>query len=103
MRHISAPWVGMLENDVWLRNARHANDMAQRLYQGLLKIPSVKVMHPPQANGVFAYLSAEAIKALHAQGWKFYEFIPGGGCRFMCAWDTTEASVDAFLADIAQT
>ncbi len=103
MRHISAPWVGLLENDVWLRNARHANAMAQRLYQGLLKIPSVKVMHPPQANGVFANLPAEAIKALHAKGWKFYEFIAGGGCRFMCAWDTTEASVDAFLADVAQT
>jgi threonine aldolase len=103
MRHISAPWVGMLENDTWLRNARHANAMAQRLYQGLLKIPNVKVMHPPQANGVFTHLSADAIKALHAQGWKFYEFIPGGGCRFMCAWDTTEASVDAFLADIEQT
>jgi threonine aldolase len=103
MRHISAPWVGLLENDVWLRNARHANAMAQRLYQGLLKIPSVKVMHPPQANGVFANLPAEAIKTLHAKGWKFYEFIAGGGCRFMCAWDTTEASVDAFLADITQT
>lgn len=103
MRHISAPWVGLLENDVWLRNARHANAMAQRLYQGLLKIPSVKVMHPPQANGVFANLPTPAIKALHDKGWKFYEFIAGGGCRFMCAWDTTEASVDAFLADIAQT
>ena len=103
MRHISAPWVGLLENGVWLRNARHANAMAQRLYQGLLKIPSVKVLHPPQANGVFANLPAEAIQALHAKGWKFYEFIAGGGCRFMCAWDTTEASVDAFLADIAQT
>jgi threonine aldolase len=103
MRHISAPWVGMLENDTWLRNARHANAMAQRLYQGLLKIPSVKVMHPPQANGVFANLPAPAIKALHDKGWKFYEFIAGGGCRFMCAWDTTEASVDAFLADVAQT
>ena len=103
MRHISAPWVGLLENDIWLRNARHANAMAQRLYQGLLNIPSVKVMHPPQANGVFANLPVEAIQALHAKGWKFYEFIAGGGCRFMCAWDTTEASVDAFLADIAQT
>lgn len=103
MRHISAPWVGLLENDTWLRNARHANAMAQRLYQGLLKIPSVNVMHPPQANGVFAHLPAPAIQALHAKGWKFYEFIAGGGCRFMCAWDTTEASVDAFLADIAQT
>jgi threonine aldolase len=39
---------------------------------------------------------------LSERGWKFYEFIAGGGCRFMCAWDTTEASVDALLADLRQ-
>lgn len=100
MRHISAPWVGLLENDVWLRNARHANAMAQRLYQGLLALPQIQVMHPPQANGVFVQLAAPVIQALHEKGWKFYEFIAGGGCRFMCAWDTTEASVDALLADM---
>lgn len=100
MRHISAPWVGLLENDVWLRNARHANAMAQRLYQGMKTIANLQVLHTPQANGVFAQLPATSIKALHDKGWKFYEFIAGGGCRFMCAWDTTEESVDALLADM---
>ena len=70
MRHISAPWVGLLENDVWLRNARHANAMAQRLYQGMLAIAGVQVLHAPQANGVFAQLPAPSIKALHDKGWK---------------------------------
>jgi threonine aldolase len=102
MRFISAPWVGLLENDVWLRNARHANAMAQRLYQGLLQLPAITPTHAPQANGVFAHLPEAAVQALHARGWKFYQFIAGGGCRFMCAWDTTEASVDAFLADVRQ-
>jgi threonine aldolase len=32
--------------------------------------------------------------------WRFYEFIAGGGCRFMCSWDTRPESVDAFAADI---
>lgn len=100
MRFISAPWVGLLENDVWLRNARHANAMAQRLYQGLLGQPQIQVLHAPEANGVFANLPEAAITALHAKGWKFYQFIAGGGCRFMCAWDTTEASVDALLHDL---
>jgi len=102
MRFISAPWVGLLENDVWLRNARHANAMAQRLYQGLLTQPQVNVLHAPQANGVFAHLPETAVHALHAKGWKFYQFIAGGGCRFMCAWDTTEASVDALLQDLRE-
>jgi threonine aldolase len=100
MRFISAPWVGLLENEVWLRNARHANAMAQRLYQGLRQMSGVSCIHPPEANGVFAQLPAKTVDAMHARGWKFYQFIAGGGCRFMCAWDTTEASVDAFLADL---
>jgi len=100
MRFISAPWVGLLENNVWLRNATHANAMAQRLYQGLQKLPGVRVAHTPEANGVFAHLPEAAVQALYAKGWKFYQFIAGGGCRFMCAWDTTEASVDALLADL---
>jgi threonine aldolase len=100
MRYISAPWVGLLDNDVWLRNARHANAMAQRLYQGMQAIAGVQVLHAPQANGVFAQLPAPSIKALRDKGWKFYEFIAGGGCRFMCAWDTTEESVDALLTDM---
>ena len=101
MRFISAPWVGMLENDNWLRNARHANAMAQRLYQAIQRVPGVHVLHPPQANAVFAQLPATAIARLHATGWKFYEFIAGGGCRLMCAWDTQPETVDAFAADLA--
>lgn len=100
MRFISAPWVGLLENDVWLRNAAHANAMAQRLYQGMCALPGVQPTHAPQANGVFAQLPPTAVQALHARGWKFYQFIAGGGCRFMCAWDTQPESVDALLADM---
>jgi threonine aldolase len=100
MRFISAPWVGLLEDDVWLKNAQHANAMAQRLYSGLQGIAGVQVLHAPQANGVFAQLPPAAVQALYAKGWKFYQFIAGGGCRFMCAWDTQPESVDALLADV---
>ncbi len=100
MRFISAPWVGLLENDVWLQHARHANAMAQRLYAGLQQLPRVQVLHAPQANGVFTQLPTTVVDALYAKGWKFYQFIAGGGCRFMCAWDTQPESVDALLADV---
>jgi len=101
MRFISAPWVGLLENDVWLHNARHANEMAQRLHEAIRGIPGVTVLRPPQVNSVFAQLPAPAIEAMYAKGWKFYQFIAGGGCRLMCAWDTTAEAVDAFAADLA--
>ncbi|MFO1401789.1 MAG: low specificity L-threonine aldolase [Steroidobacteraceae bacterium] len=96
MRFISAPWLGMLENDTWLRNAAHANAMAQRLQAALRDAPGVQLLQAVQANSVFARLPRAAIGRLQAAGWRFYEFIAGGGCRFMCSWDTTPASVDAF-------
>ena len=102
MRFISAPWLGMLESNLWLSNARHANAMAQRLREQLALIPGIQFLAPTQANAVFAQLPKSAIDRLQGDGWRFYEFIAGGGCRFMCAWDTTEASVDAFAAAVAQ-
>ena len=100
MRFISAPWLGMLENDTWLRNAQHANAMARRLAERLQGVPGVRLLQDVQANAVFAQLPRAAIGRLQATGWRFYEFIAGGGCRFMCSWDTTPASVDAFAAAV---
>ncbi len=100
MRFLSAPWLGMLEGDAWLRHARHANAMAQRLASGLATVPGVKLLFPTEANGVFAELPATAIEGLRARGWRFYTFIGAGGARFMCAWDTTPERVDALLADL---
>lgn len=101
MRFISAPWLGLLNDDVWLRNAHHANAMAQLLHQRLLEIPDVRVLFPPQANTVFAALPQHVVDALHARGWHFYEFIGDGGCRLMCAWDTRPETVESFAAEVA--
>lgn len=101
MRFIAAPWLGLLENDVWLHNARHANQMAQRLHQGLSRISQVRILYPCQANAVFITLPNHAIQYLHAAGWHFYQFIGAGGCRLMCAWDTEPEQVDLLIAAIA--
>jgi threonine aldolase len=107
MRFLAAPWVGMLELDAkgeapWLRHARHANAMATRLEAAARKLPGpARILVPRQANAVFLELPETAITRLREAGWRFYTFIGKGGCRFMCSWDTTEADVDEFAADIA--
>ena len=100
MRFISAPWIGMLKDGAWLRHATHANKMAEYLESKLRPLAQVKILFPRQANAVFAELPRPAIDGLHARGWKFYTFIGQGGCRLMCAWDTTESDVDQFVADL---
>jgi threonine aldolase len=100
MRFVSAPWLALLKDDVWLRNARHANAMAQRMATGLLAIDGVELMHPVEANGVFVHLPPPLQAGLRDEGWQFYTFVPPTGCRLMCAWDTTIETIDAFLSDV---
>ena len=100
MRFLSAPWVGMLEDGVWLRHAAHANEMAERLERGLRQLPEVKILFPRQANSVFVELPPPVIQKMYQRGWMFYNFIGKGGCRLMCAWDTVEGDVDEFVAEL---
>lgn len=100
MRFIAAPWLGLLETDAWLRNAQHANAMAHYLAEGLRKLPGAELMFPPQANSVFVQLPPTVLARLRERGWTFYTFIGAGGARFVCAWNTTSALLDALLADI---
>jgi threonine aldolase len=88
-RFLSAPWIGMLESNAWLRHAEHANAMARKLAD-LIPYP---VRHPVQANAVFVDMPDEAHQALLAKGWFVYRFTDGT-VRFMCSWATTEAAVE---------
>ncbi|WP_426151380.1 threonine aldolase family protein [Pseudomonas sp. DC3000-4b1] len=99
MRFLSAPWVGLLEGDAWLRHARHANECARLLARLIADVPQVSLMFPVEANGVFLNMAPAAISRLRERGWRFYTFI-GGGARFMCAWDTDQARVRELAADI---
>ena len=100
MRFMSASWIGMLQDGAWLRHARHANQMARRLAEGLRALPQIKIAFPCEANGVFAQMPAPVIQGMFDRGWKFYTHVSPGDCRLMCSWDTTEGDVDAFIADV---
>jgi len=58
------------------------------------------MLYPTEANAVLVNLPDAAVHAMHERGWTFYTFI-GGSARFMCSWATTEAAVDALVADLA--
>ncbi len=101
MRFLSAPWTGMLKDGAWLKHARHANAMAQRLNVGLQQFPEIRVAYAVDTNSVFAAIPEPLVQALHARGWMFYTNVGGWQeARLMCSWDTTPADVDHFLADL---
>ncbi|MEO7297408.1 MAG: low specificity L-threonine aldolase [Verrucomicrobiota bacterium] len=102
MRFLSAPWVGLLQDGAWLRHAAHANEMAAKLEAGLREIANVKIVFPRQTNSVFATIPENIIAGLREGGWQFYTHVSPGVCRLMCSWDTTDADVENFLADLGK-
>lgn len=100
MRFMAAPWVGMLQKDVWLKRARHANAMAELLHEQIKDLPEVKILFPRQANSVFVEMPEHVAGGLLKKGWIFYTFIGKGGSRLMCSWDTAESDVMALVKDM---
>ncbi len=100
-RFLAAQFVALLEGDLWLRSAEHANAMAARLARAVAELPGVRVTQATQANAVFAVLGPEVTAELQRQ-WPFYVWDEATGeVRWMCSWDTTPEEVDAFAAAVA--
>jgi threonine aldolase len=99
MRFHAAGWIAMLENGVWLKHARHANRCAALLAKRMTVEAGLLPAHPVEANAVFVTLPEGVARGLRARGWEIHEFV-GGVIRFMCSWETTEADIDAIVADM---
>jgi threonine aldolase len=100
MRFLAAPWLGLLRGEVWLRNARHANDMAGRLARQLRESAGIDAIFAVEANAVFVRFSPALVRELQIAGWHFYKFIEPDIYRLMCSWSTTAEKIDAFVADL---
>jgi threonine aldolase len=100
MRFLAAPWLGLLTGDAWLRNARHANQMAARLAERLRTEAGLNVVFPVEASGVFVQLNEQIVQGLHGRGWHFYKFVEPDVYRIMCSWSSADADIDAFVTDV---
>src|SRR5262249_7545755 len=101
MRFLAVQFSALLDDELWLRNARHANAMASRLAAGLAGMPGVDVVHPVESDAVFARLDPRPVAELQCE-WTFHVWDEGVSVvRWMTAFDAQESDVDAFLASIA--
>ncbi|HEX6468527.1 MAG TPA: low specificity L-threonine aldolase [Streptosporangiaceae bacterium] len=106
MRFVSAQLLALLDGDLWLRNARHANAMARRLAEAVHDVRCVDVVQPVQANAIFAAVP-RAVTARLRERYHFYTWDERPGepvevVRWMTAFDTTTADVDDFSAALAE-
>lgn len=96
MRYISAQFHAFFENNLWIKNADHANKMAQLLYNKVKDIPGVKITQKVEANGVFAIIPGEVIEKLQQEYFFYVWDEHTNEVRWMCSYDTTETDVEEF-------
>ncbi len=96
-RFMAAQILAMLEDDLWLDNARAANGAAAVLAEAA---GPERLVLPAQANEVFIRATPEEAAVLRGQGFDFYDWGPGEA-RLVTSWDSDPVHVAALAAAIA--
>lgn len=102
MRFASAQMVRLLEDDLWLRNASHANKMAKLLESHLKhSFPQLPILYPVEANAVFVqFPSLAALQKLQKKYffwiWDHEQIV----ARWMTSWDTEASFIEDFVREL---
>ncbi|HWN08863.1 MAG TPA: low specificity L-threonine aldolase [Pyrinomonadaceae bacterium] len=103
MRFISAQFEALLTDDLWRRNALHANRMAQLLADALGKIPQISITQKVEANGVFAVIPRRYIPLLQKKYFFYIWNQERSEVRLMTSFDTTEEDIADFVSLVKKT
>lgn len=95
-RYLAAQILAMLEDDLWLDNARAANAAAQ----ALANAAGQRLIHPVEANEIFIRVRADEADRLREQGFDFYDWAPGE-IRFVTSWAQRSEDVERLAAALA--
>lgn len=111
-RYLSAQMEAYLTDDLWLNMAKQSNAAAAKLSAGILELPGATLLHPTDANIVFAGWKRSGHRAVQDAGahyyfWPFDQTLNGPDdeiltARMVCNWATTDEDVDNFLRIIAE-
>lgn len=99
MRFVSAQFNRFFEDDLWLKNARHSNGMAQYLAQELQKNPALSVQKP-FVNAVFVCMDKDLIQKLSKEFYFYVTDTERNEVRFMCSFQTTKEEIDYLVQRI---
>ena len=98
MRFVSAQLDAYITNDVWLKNARRANDMGKRLSEGLNQHKNIELAYPTDANEIFVKMPKDIIDQLNSEGYTINDDEwDGNAVRLVTAWNTESSDIDTFL------
>ena len=99
-RFISAQFNALFNDNLWHRNASHANAMAKKLEQAIALIPQIKITQEVQSNGVFAIVPQALIAPLQEEFFFYVWNEQTHEVRWMTSFDTTDADIELFVESI---
>ena len=94
-RYSAAQLLAMLQDGLWLTNARAANAAAATLASAA----GARLVYPVEANELFVRMTAEEAASVRAQGFDFYDWAPGE-VRLVTSWDQDMDAVARLAAAI---
>ena len=100
-RFISCQFEKYFENDLWLINARNANERAQDLYN-IFKKNKIEVVEKVQGNELFVNMNNEIATKLRNQKYYFYDWKALGPDirRFVTNYSTSTKDIEEFEKDL---
>jgi threonine aldolase len=99
MRYLSAQYLAYFQDDLWLKNAKHANAMARYLAGKIRNLPGVHFTQQVESNSLFLILPRKAVSKL-LENYFFYVWNENTcEIRLVCSWDTTQSDVDTFAEE----
>ena len=104
MSFVSAQLNAYISNDVWVKNARHANEMGKKISEGLNQHSEINLTYPTEANEVFAKFPKQIIEYLNSKGYQMNEEeLNGKSVRLVAAWNTSQSDIDELLETIKKS
>jgi threonine aldolase len=103
MRFIAAQFSALLTDDLWLENAAHANHMARLLAEQIIDIPDLEIVHPVQANAIFASLPRPALDKLLKKYFFYIWDEEKNEVRWMTSFTTSEEDIAKFAEAIKES
>lgn len=97
MRYLSCQFTAYLTNELWLKNASHANAMARRLYEALKDFPGVCFTQKMQSNQLFLTMPRSVIDRMLQSYFFYFWNEENNEIRLVTSFDTTEEDIDQFI------
>ena len=100
LRYLSCQFTAYLTDELWLKNARHANEMALKLYEGLKDCPEVRFTQKVESNQLFLTMPRRVTDKLLQRYFFYFWNEEANEIRLVTSFDTTEEDIRRFIETV---